>query len=396
MSARNRADAARLAVLRGFAIDLFRRDRRRPRAIGGSRLIRACGSLLLGCLALLGPAIGKASATTVVSLTFDDGRQTQYAARAPLAAHAMHGTFYVNSGLVGSTTSDWRMTWSQLHDLAADGNEIAGHTLTHSHLTSLSASQQQQEICGDRNNLLNQGFSPVLSFAYPYAEYDSTVESTVQQCGYWSARWVGGIRGSNCSGCPFAETVPPNNRWVLRTPPDIDTGTTLATMEGYVTQAESNGGGWVTLVIHSVCNGCDTLSVSVSQLTAFLDWLQPRAANGTVVQTVGDVISGVGAPPPPPPVVDTTPPVTTISCNGTGCARGWYRSAVTVALSATDAVSGVATTRYTTDGTTPTATNGTTYAGPFTVASTTTVNYYSVDNARNKEPVKSTPIRIRT
>src|SRR6266567_3697441 len=128
-------------------------------------LLRAYGSLLLAGLALLSPAIGRASATTVVSLTFDDGRQTQYAARTPLAAHGMHGTFYVNSGLVGSTTSDWHMTWSQLHDLAADGNEITGHSLTHSHLTTLSTSQLQQEICDDRNNLLNQGFSPVNSFA---------------------------------------------------------------------------------------------------------------------------------------------------------------------------------------------------------------------------------------
>jgi peptidoglycan/xylan/chitin deacetylase (PgdA/CDA1 family) len=51
---------------------------------------------------------------TVVSLTFDDGRQNQYAAREPLRAHGMHGTFYVNSGLMGSTTGDWHMTWDQL------------------------------------------------------------------------------------------------------------------------------------------------------------------------------------------------------------------------------------------------------------------------------------------
>ena len=51
-------------------------------------------------LTLLGPTVGRASAATAVSLTFDDGRQTQYAARAPLSAHGMHGTFYVNSGVV--------------------------------------------------------------------------------------------------------------------------------------------------------------------------------------------------------------------------------------------------------------------------------------------------------
>jgi peptidoglycan/xylan/chitin deacetylase (PgdA/CDA1 family) len=359
------------------------------------RRAQASWILLLACLALLGPAVGRAGAATVVSLTFDDGRQTQYAARAPLAGHAMHGTFYVNSGLVGATTSDWHMTWSQLHDLANDGNEITGHSLTHADLTKLRTADMQQEVCQDRTNLLNQGFSPVISFAYPYAAYNDAAVSMVQQCGYTSARWVGGIRSKNCSDCAFAELIPPLDRWVLRTPPDIDPSTTLADMEGYVTQAESNGGGWVIIVIHSVCNGCDSLSVSVAQLTAFLDWLQPRAANGTVVKTVGEVISGVPAPPPPPPAQDTTAPVTTIACNGTSCSKGWYRSAVTVTLSATDGGSGVASTRYTTDGTTPTETNGTAYAGPFAVAATTTVKYYSTDNAGNKEAVKSTNIRLR-
>jgi peptidoglycan/xylan/chitin deacetylase (PgdA/CDA1 family) len=349
------------------------------------------------CLPLLAPGASRGAASpVVVSLTFDDGRQTQYAARAPLAAHGMHGTFFVNSGLVGSSTSDWHMTWSQLHDLAADGNEITGHSLTHAHLTRLKPADQQHEICDDRTNLLNQGFTPVISFAYPYAEYDGSVETLVRQCGYASARWVGGIRSSGCSDCPYAETIPPVDRWVLRTPPDIDSGTTLATMENYVTQAENNGGGWVVLVIHSICNGCDSLSVSLTQFTAFLDWLQARAAGGTVVRTVGEVMSGVGPPPPPPPVVDTTAPTTTISCNGTDCTSGWYRSSpVTVTLSASDSGSGVASTWYTTDGTDPSASNGTTYTGPFTVASTTTVRFRSVDNAGNLEAVKSQRIRIR-
>ncbi|MCW3064538.1 MAG: polysaccharide deacetylase [Solirubrobacterales bacterium] len=404
-----------------------------------------------------------------MSLTFDDGRQTQYAARAPLAAHGMHATFYVNSGWVASTTSDYHMKWGQLHDLASDGNEIAGHSVTHAHLTTLSPSDLRHEVCDDRTALLNHGFSPVISFAYPYTEYNSAVESVVQQCGYRSARWVDGIRSSSCMHCPFAETIPPLDPWVIRTPPDIDTATTLATMESYVTQAENNGGGWVVIVIHSVCTGCDSVyAVTLSQLTAFLDWLQPRAANGTVVQTVGQVVSGAGPPSPPPPVMDTpppvtdtpppvtetpppvtdtppsvtdtppsvtdtpppvtdgTPPVTTISCNGTGCSKGGYRSsAVTVRLSAADAGSGVASTRYTTDGTTPSATHGTTYAGVFRVRpppcrparrasghrrapgrrcasrrrgsrlATMTVKFYSADYAGNKEAVRSTHITIR-
>jgi peptidoglycan/xylan/chitin deacetylase (PgdA/CDA1 family) len=228
---------------------------------------------------------------TMVSLTFDDGRQTQYAAREPLKAHGMHGTFYVNSGLVGSTTGDWHMTWSQLHDLARDGNEIGGHSLTHAHLTRLRESALRRELCQDRSNLLAHRFAPVMSFAYPFTEHNRKVESMVRRCGYSSARAGGGLRASDCVACPYAEEIPPVNRWVIRAPADVGTATTLATMQRDVTQAEKSGGGWVVLVFHSVCNACDTLSISTDQLTAFLDWLQPRSSIGTVVKTHGEVMS---------------------------------------------------------------------------------------------------------
>ena len=145
------------------------------------------------------------------------------------------------------------MTWAQIHDLGSDGNEIAGHSLTHAHLTQLSTADLQHEICDDRTNLLNQGFSPVLSFAYPYAEYNATVEAMVSQCGYLSGRTVGGIlSGNQCGSCPTAETLPPRDAFATRTPEDISSSTSLAEMETYVTQAEQNGGGWVQVVFHGI------------------------------------------------------------------------------------------------------------------------------------------------
>jgi peptidoglycan/xylan/chitin deacetylase (PgdA/CDA1 family) len=247
------------------------------------------------CALLVIPSYASA-ASTVVSLTFDDGQQTQYHVRPILASHRMLATFYVNSGLVGRDA--FFMPWSRLEALASDGNEVAGHSLNHPHLTQLTAVEQRREICGDRKNLLDHGFFPVASFAYPYAEYDAGVESTVQSCGYMSGRAVGAIRvgpGLDCRACPFAETIPPADPFATRTP------NTLLRMQNSVTQAENNRGGWVQFVFHAICDGCD--GTSVAELSAFLDWLQPRAANGTVVKTVADVMgagrSGFTAPPPP-------------------------------------------------------------------------------------------------
>jgi hypothetical protein len=91
--------------------------------------------------------------------------------------------------------------------------------------------------------------------------------------------------------------------------------------------------------------------------------------------------------------IDGTAPSTTISCNGSSCTNKTYPSAVTVALTATDAGSGVSSTHYTVDGTTPTLSSPT-YTGPFTVGATTTVQYRSWDVAGNVESVKSRKIQV--
>jgi Bacterial Ig domain/Chitobiase/beta-hexosaminidase C-terminal domain len=97
------------------------------------------------------------------------------------------------------------------------------------------------------------------------------------------------------------------------------------------------------------------------------------------------------APPP-----DTTPPTTSITCNSVACSSGWYSAApVSIHLSATDndGGSGVASTHYTTDGTDPDLSSPT-YAAPFDVGSTTTVNFRSWDNAGNAESVNTQLVRI--
>ena len=132
-----------------------------------------------------------------MSLTFDDGRATAYAARSILAAHGMHATFYVNSPLLDQSTF---MTWQQVQGLYSDGNEIGGHTAYHVNLPQIDPTEAQRQICNDRVNLLNQGFQPT-DFAYPYGAYNALVESMVQACGYNSARTTDATGG--------AESIPP-------------------------------------------------------------------------------------------------------------------------------------------------------------------------------------------
>jgi peptidoglycan/xylan/chitin deacetylase (PgdA/CDA1 family)/archaellum component FlaF (FlaF/FlaG flagellin family) len=243
-------------------------------------------------------AASAASQPTIVSLTFDDGRASEYAARSLLSAHGMNATFYVNSSKLG-TDSDY-MTWAQVDDLAADGNEIGGHTAYHVDLTRTDSTEARREVCNDRVNLLNRGYQ-ARSFAYPFGAYNNSVETLVSDCGYNSARTTSQFVP------PPAETIPPKDPFAIRVAGAAGSGISLSTLESYVTKVEQNGGGWAPLVFHQICNACDANAISQSDLTAFLDWLQLRAANGTVVKTVGEVIGGAVKPavagplPPPPP-----------------------------------------------------------------------------------------------
>lgn len=114
-----------------------------------------------------GPTPTSGPSVVYVTIGFDDGYADQYTARAILAAHNMHATFYVNSGVIGDSV---HLTWVGLADLYADGNEIGGHGLTHANLKNLKGTALRQEVCGDRINLFNHSFQPV-SFAYPFGNF---------------------------------------------------------------------------------------------------------------------------------------------------------------------------------------------------------------------------------
>ena len=121
----------------------------------------------LACFLLLAIAVlpAAARAQTVVSLTFDDGIKTQMQIRSSLTSHGMRGTFFINSGTIG--TGSYNMTWADVDALNADGNEIGGHTVDHKRLTDLTASEQRAEICNDATTLRSHGYT-INNFAYPY------------------------------------------------------------------------------------------------------------------------------------------------------------------------------------------------------------------------------------
>src|SRR6266568_3516910 len=203
-----------------------------------------------------------AATNTVVSLTFDDGSASQYSTLSMLSARGMNGTYYINSGLVGS--SGYYMTWPQLHDLYNAGNEIGGHTVDHKNLTQLSTADATAEVCNDRTNLLNNGFSPVTSFAYPYAASNTSVEQIVQGCGYSSGRTVGNINGI---------TPPPG--------PDTTPPATTISCNG----AACSSGWYTTTPVTVSLSATDTGGSGVAQTKYTLDGSDPSTSAAAIAYT---------------------------------------------------------------------------------------------------------------
>jgi hypothetical protein len=61
-------------------------------------------------------------------------------------------------------------------------------------------------------------------------------------------------------------------------------------LQGWVIDAENDGGGWVPIVFHDIDTADSEGHIPPATFVQFLDWLQPRAANGTVVRTVRSVM----------------------------------------------------------------------------------------------------------
>jgi polysaccharide deacetylase/chitobiase/beta-hexosaminidase-like protein len=384
---------------RGVLVPIFNGTTGAVQTVPGTRILYsiACPGVT-SCQAVGDDAMGEGVVATVtiqtiVSLTFDNGAISQYTLgyKQAVAPHGVSATFYINTGVIGGAN---HMSWSQLSAVAAAGQEIGGKTVDGTNLTTQSTSQQVAEICNDRQALLSHGLKPA-GFAYPAGAFNTTLESEVQSCGYGNARTAGSL---SPAGPTYAEPLPPKY-WLAMRAYAPSGRVTLANLESLVTGAASYGGGWVPIVIQKVCSQaldpnnyatCTASSgwIELADLNSILSWVQNAGQPGGAPASA--TFSPIGATAA---AADTTAPATTIACNGASCAATPYGGTVSVTLSATDAGSGIASTHYTTDGSTPTLSSPT-YTGAFPLTSSATVKYRSWDNAGNAEPTESQAIQM--
>ncbi|MHA7240177.1 polysaccharide deacetylase family protein [Arthrobacter sp. TMS1-12-1] len=154
------------------------------------RLLRRLGLRGVSLSELL-HAEERGEAHRLVGLTFDDG-YTDYLEHAlpTLRRYGMTSTLYVVAGRLGGT-NEWDggprfdlIDADQVRTVAAAGQEIGSHTMTHPHLRGAGPRFLREEISGSREVLQDVLQAGVASFCYPYGEFDDAATEAVRAAGY--------------------------------------------------------------------------------------------------------------------------------------------------------------------------------------------------------------------
>ncbi len=232
----------------------------------------------LAVLLLLGTASAWASnpfTQGMVTLTLDDGWDTQYTgARPALNQRGLKATYFLTTEGIKNGWGGY-MTPAQVQTLLAEGNELAGHTLTHPDLTTLSATQLEAELRDSQAWIKSQyGLSAVPAFASPFGRYNPAVLGTIQQY-YGSHRTVNG-------GHNFRDT----NIYQLRAY-DVTSSVSVETVRGWINQAIADKS-WLILVFHEFTAGPTERStqINIAHFEAILDHIQTTQVS-TVSVTQG-------------------------------------------------------------------------------------------------------------
>jgi peptidoglycan/xylan/chitin deacetylase (PgdA/CDA1 family) len=117
-----------------------------------------------------------------VTITFDDGCETDLLAAAPILRQSgFNATFFITCERLGKAGY---LSPAQLKELSGQGFEIGCHSMTHPYLTDLDASGLRHEISDAKSQLEQIIGQPVDHFSCPGGRCDQRVVTVARAAGY--------------------------------------------------------------------------------------------------------------------------------------------------------------------------------------------------------------------
>lgn len=125
-----------------------------------------------------------------VIINFDDGVVNQYESAFPiLKKYNQVATFFVFTNAMDRNVN--YINWAQLAEMVDGGMEIGSHTNLHPFLTKIADNKlMEKEIKGSKDEIESRLGVNVLSFAYPFGEYNESIKQPVKDTGYFVARGI--------------------------------------------------------------------------------------------------------------------------------------------------------------------------------------------------------------
>jgi peptidoglycan/xylan/chitin deacetylase (PgdA/CDA1 family) len=122
----------------------------------------------------------------VVALTFDAGANADAVSSilATLSRYGVAATFFLTGNFVGDFPAAARA-------IAAAGERIGDHTISHPYLTKLPDAAVRRQITGAAQQIIAvTGKDPAPLFRFPYGDADARTIAIANQAGYVPVRWT--------------------------------------------------------------------------------------------------------------------------------------------------------------------------------------------------------------
>jgi peptidoglycan/xylan/chitin deacetylase (PgdA/CDA1 family) len=211
--------------------------------------------------------------TAAISYTFDDGCSNQYSIAIP-----MFDEFGFKLTMFTITNATWApANWPALQTAAANGHEIASHTVSHPSLAGLTIPQQTAELVNSQNTINSHiPGNQCVTLAYPNC---SPSDPTLTATYYIAAR--------HCDG-----RVEPNTPLNMNSVSSIILGVSgINTTAGITAKddAAAASKGWCVFLIHGIDGDGGFSALSSTILRESLQYLAARRSTFWVA-TFGNVV----------------------------------------------------------------------------------------------------------